>query len=201
VVHVFPFDSKNKQWLFPETSLTKWSLSWGGGGCSMFPTRRKWVLKNYVEKTCVSTSYTFLKTLEPICVIAMYSSLSIAKVTNVGAIPQLPHISSWVDALLINHRNRFIYSYIWLCSLLLDLGCFLISWPFTQPVGLLGWGSVRRKAATFTQNSTNTEYTHTDIHASSGIRTHDPNVWAGEDSPCLRSCGHCDRHRNNFYNK
>jgi hypothetical protein len=35
----------------------------------------------------------------------------------------------------------------------------------------------------------------TDIHASSGIRTHDPSVWAGEDSSCLRLSGHCGRVR------
>jgi hypothetical protein len=47
-------------------------------------------------------------------------------------------------------------------------------------------GSARRKAATYTQNNTN-------IHASSGIQTHDPSVRAGEDSSCLRPHGHCDR--------
>jgi hypothetical protein len=31
------------------------------------------------------------------------------------------------------------------------------------------------------------------IHALRGIRTHDPSVWAGEDSSCLRPRGHCDR--------
>jgi hypothetical protein len=46
-------------------------------------------------------------------------------------------------------------------------------------------GSARRKAATYT----NTEYTQTDIHASSGIRTHSPSVWAGEDISCLRPHG------------
>jgi hypothetical protein len=35
--------------------------------------------------------------------------------------------------------------------------------------------------------------THTDIQASTGIRTHDPNVQASEDSSCLRPRGHCDR--------
>jgi hypothetical protein len=30
---------------------------------------------------------------------------------------------------------------------------------------------------------------HTDIHASSGIRTHDLSVWAGEDSPYLDRAG------------
>jgi hypothetical protein len=31
---------------------------------------------------------------------------------------------------------------------------------------------------------------HTDIHALSGIRTHDPSVRAGEDGACLRPSGH-----------
>jgi hypothetical protein len=34
---------------------------------------------------------------------------------------------------------------------------------------------------------------HTDIHASSGIQTHDPTVQAGDDSLCLRLHGHCDQ--------
>jgi hypothetical protein len=34
---------------------------------------------------------------------------------------------------------------------------------------------------------------YTDIHALSGIRTHDPSVRAGEDSSCLRPRCHCDR--------
>jgi hypothetical protein len=63
---------------------------------------------------------------------------------------------------------------------------FVGPWPifqflelFTQSVGLLGRGSARRKAATCTQNSTNIEQTQTNIHASSVIRTHDPNVLSG----------------------
>jgi hypothetical protein len=35
---------------------------------------------------------------------------------------------------------------------------------------------------------------HIDIHALSGIRTHDPSVRAGEDGSCLRPRGLCDRH-------
>jgi hypothetical protein len=34
-----------------------------------------------------------------------------------------------------------------------------------------------------------TTHTHTDIHALSGIRTHDPSVRASEDSSCLRPRG------------
>jgi hypothetical protein len=64
---------------------------------------------------------------------------------------------------------------------------------FTQTVGLFDGGSARRKAATCTQGRTDLEETHTDIHASNGIRTHDPSVRAGEDGSCLRPRGHCDR--------
>jgi hypothetical protein len=39
----------------------------------------------------------------------------------------------------------------------------------------------------------NAHRTHTNIHASSGIRTHDLSVGAGEDSSCLRPRGHCDQ--------
>jgi hypothetical protein len=49
-----------------------------------------------------------------------------------------------------------------------------------------------RKAATYTQNNKDTEKTHTDIHASSGIRTHNPSVRTGEDSSCLQR-DHYDR--------
>jgi hypothetical protein len=51
------------------------------------------------------------------------------------------------------------------------------------------------KAASYTQNNTNTEKTHTDIHALSGIRTHYPSVRASEESSCLRRRGHCHRPR------
>jgi hypothetical protein len=37
-----------------------------------------------------------------------------------------------------------------------------------------------------THNNTDTEQTHTDTHASIGIRTHDPSARASEDSSCLR---------------
>jgi hypothetical protein len=60
---------------------------------------------------------------------------------------------------------------------------FVGPWPlfqfldlFTQLVGSLDGGSARRKAATYTQDGTNKEQTHTDSHASSGIRTYDPSV-------------------------
>jgi hypothetical protein len=39
-----------------------------------------------------------------------------------------------------------------------------------------------------------THRTNTDIHTSSGIRTHDPSVGADEDGSCLRPHDDCDRH-------
>jgi hypothetical protein len=50
--------------------------------------------------------------------------------------------------------------------------------------------SARHKAPTYRQHKHRTQ---TDIHASSGIRTHDPSVWAGEDISCLRPRGHSHR--------
>jgi hypothetical protein len=58
-------------------------------------------------------------------------------------------------------------------------------WPqFLDPVhsryeSLDGW-SACRKAATYTQDNTNTEQTHTDIHVLSGIRTHDRSIPTNE---------------------
>jgi hypothetical protein len=44
-----------------------------------------------------------------------------------------------------------------------------------------GRESAHRKDSTYTRDNTNT-----DICTSTWIRTHDPSVWAGEDSLCLR---------------
>jgi hypothetical protein len=56
-----------------------------------------------------------------------------------------------------------------------------------------GGTSDHRKAATYTQNNVNTIQTHIDIHASSGIPTHDPSVRSSEGRACLRPRGHYDR--------
>jgi hypothetical protein len=53
---------------------------------------------------------------------------------------------------------------------------------FTQSLGLLGRGiSPWQGRYLHTQDNTNTEYTHTDNYAASGIRTRNPSVRAGED--------------------
>jgi hypothetical protein len=65
--------------------------------------------------------------------------------------------------------------------------------PIHSQQDSLDGGSARRKASTYTQNSTNRINAHnTGIHALSSIRTHDPRVQASEDSSCLRPRSHCD---------
>jgi hypothetical protein len=77
---------------------------------------------------------------------------------------------------------------------------FVGPWPifqFLNPIqsrwDSFDGGSDRRKAATDTQNNTNTEYKQIDIHASSGIRTHNPSARAGKDVSYLRLRCHCDQ--------
>jgi hypothetical protein len=42
------------------------------------------------------------------------------------------------------------------------------------------------------QDNTNTEKVQKYVHALSGIRIHDPSVWAGKDILCPRPHHHCD---------
>jgi hypothetical protein len=60
-----------------------------------------------------------------------------------------------------------------------------------QLVGLLGRVISPVARPLPTQDNTNTEEKRTDIHASSGIRTHDSSVCAGEDTDyfCLKDIG------------
>jgi hypothetical protein len=59
-----------------------------------------------------------------------------------------------------------------------------------QSVGLPGRGiSARRKAATYTGQ--HKHRINANIHSLSRIRTHDPNVRAGENISCLKPRGHC----------
>jgi hypothetical protein len=62
-----------------------------------------------------------------------------------------------------------------------------------QSVGLTGRLIILVARPLPTQNNTNTEEKRKDIHASSGIRTHDPIVGAGEDISRLRPRGDCSR--------
>jgi hypothetical protein len=70
---------------------------------------------------------------------------------------------------------------------------FLVSWSFTYSVGLLGWGISPSQG----------RYLHTRQHKNRIKASKHPcfkwdsnpwsSVWEGEDSSCLRPCGHCDR--------
>jgi hypothetical protein len=61
-----------------------------------------------------------------------------------------------------------------------------------QSVGLLGRGNSPTQGR-YLHRTNEHRITQTNIHAFSGIGTHDPSVRAGEDSSCLRSRGHRDR--------
>jgi hypothetical protein len=57
-------------------------------------------------------------------------------------------------------------------------------------------GSACHKASTYIGQHKHWINAHnTDIHAFSGIRTHDPSIRASEDSSFLRLCSHCDEPR------
>jgi hypothetical protein len=90
-----------------------------------------------------------------------------------------------------------IHSFIhqWLYSPLLDPGLFFSFVIFiTQTVGLLGRViSPSQGRYLDTGHHKHRLNVHTDIHALSGIRTHDPSIRASEDSSCLRWRGHCHR--------
>jgi hypothetical protein len=84
---------------------------------------------------------------------------------------------------------------LWLYSPLLDLGCLFSFVIYTQSVGLLGQGmSPSLGRYLHTEQHKHRINTHTDIHASGGIRTHNPSVLVSEDSSCLRPCDHCLGH-------
>jgi hypothetical protein len=68
--------------------------------------------------------------------------------------------------------------YLWLYSPCAPWCLFQFLNPIHSRQDSLDGGLASRKAATYTQNK------HTDKNASSGIRTHDPSVRAGEDGSC-----------------
>jgi hypothetical protein len=66
-------------------------------------------------------------------------------------------------------------------------------WSYRQMVGLLGQVISPAARPPPIRDIPNTEETRADIHAQSGIRTHDPSVWVNEDISCLKPSSHCDR--------
>jgi hypothetical protein len=73
----------------------------------------------------------------------------------------------------------------------------LFSFLILHTVGRTPWTGDQNVARPLPTHTT----TQTDMHASSGIRTHDPLVRASEDSSCLRPHGHCDRQMLVYYLK
>jgi hypothetical protein len=71
---------------------------------------------------------------------------------------------------------------------------FSVSLSYTQSVVLLGRGISPPQGLYLhiEQHKHGINAHNTDIHALSGIRTHDSSVQASEDSSCLRPRGHCD---------
>jgi hypothetical protein len=95
----------------------------------------------------------------------------------------------------ISQLSDLSFIHQWLYSPLLGPGIFFSFLIFfTHTVGLLGRGiSPSKGRYLHTGQHKHTINAHTDIHALSGIRTHDSRVRESDDSSCFRLRGHCDR--------
>jgi hypothetical protein len=67
------------------------------------------------------------------------------------------------------------------------------------------WRGIGPTQGFYLHRMTQHRKTRTHIHASSGIRSHDPSVRAAEDNTCLRPLGHWNRHHchhwHNFHHR
>jgi hypothetical protein len=106
------------------------------------------------------------------------------------AIPPLPCTSSRHDAKLI------YYGSIALFWALAAFPVFFILYT----VGRTPWTRISPSQSRYLHTGQHKHRinAHTNIHALSGIRTHDPSVQASEDSSCLRLRGPCDRRLTNY---
>jgi hypothetical protein len=97
----------------------------------------------------------------------------------------------------LNEMFIFYFLYPFLLYRTLTMSrIFIFLWIYTQSVGLLGRviGSSQGLYLNTGQQEHRKTHTHTpNIHALSGIRTHDHGLRASEDSSCLRPLGYCDR--------
>jgi hypothetical protein len=92
--------------------------------------------------------------------------------------------------IVIKYRDNYLLHWaLWPVNLRTSLEL----WIYGQWVALLGRGISPVARPLPTQDNTNRDTTRTDIHASSGIRTHCPSVRVGEDISCLILRGPCDR--------
>jgi hypothetical protein len=98
-------------------------------------------------------------------------------------------------------RNTTKYQIYRSIDLSMTLQTFVGPWPLFSflifyTVGRTPWTGdqpVARLLPAHTGHHKHRINAHTDIHASSGIRTHDPSVRASEDSSRLRPRDHSDR--------
>jgi hypothetical protein len=102
------------------------------------------------------------------------------------------------------------YVYDWFIHSLMVLQPFVGPRPllqllilfFTQSVRLLGGvSSPSQGRYLHTGQHKHRINAHANIHALSGIRTHDPSDQGSKDSSCLRPHGHCGRHVYNYITK
>jgi hypothetical protein len=70
------------------------------------------------------------------------------------------------------------------------LGRFSVSWADGR-TAWTGDQPVARPLHAQTEQHKQNKHKHN--HSSSGIRTHDPSIWADEESSCLRTHNHCGR--------
>jgi hypothetical protein len=106
-------------------------------------------------------------------------------------VPYVELLKKKIEAEKFNYTNFFRSSMV--------LQPFVGPWPLllfrnpfvTQTVGLLARGiSPSQGRYLHRRQHKHRINAHTDIHASSGIRTHDPSVRVSEDSSYLRPRGH-----------
>jgi hypothetical protein len=91
-------------------------------------------------------------------------------------------------------KHLIVVLFIYGCrTLYWALDAFSVSWSFTQLVGLLGRG-ISLSQGRYQHRGQNKHRINVHRHPCLiGIRTHDPSVWAGEDSSCVRPLAHCDQ--------
>jgi hypothetical protein len=101
-------------------------------------------------------------------------------------------VNSYLPTHPPTHLPTYLPMYLWLYNPLLGLGPFF-SFLIFYTVGRIPWTKDQPITRLLPAHRTEeTEYMHTDIHASSGIQINNPSVWAGEHSSYLRLRGHCD---------
>jgi hypothetical protein len=99
----------------------------------------------------------------------------------------------YISIYLSTHVYLSIYLSVYGSTAFVNLDRFFSSSIYTQSVELLRRGiSLSQSRYLHTEQHEHRKM-HTDIHASSGIRAHDPSIQAGEDDSCLRTPGYCGR--------